>query len=315
MPDKKQLKDTHKQLQKGKCDFSGELLPKKIELFDIDRKLPKAQGGLCSFPNTRVGLPVPRMKCKGTYRERPPELSDLKIITDARRQILKSKIKISNQLLAYKRHTDTLDQETLDFLTNLESQLTTVLNKKDRSIIQFINAMNDELVSAALSVHAVGPITVAHCIVYINLEKARHASSVWSYVGLDKPSHQRYIKTKASGGNKTLRTVLYTMADSQIKHRGPYREMYDRVKARLEISDKIVKTRNTEGLWTECSWKDTKPCHRHGAGIRAIMKHFLADYWYVGRTLMGLDTSPCYAEAMLGKTHKTIAPEERGWVF
>lgn len=315
MLSKDELKKTHRRLQDGECDFSGELLPKKTKLYDIDRKLPKAQGGLCTFPNTRVGLPVPHMKCKGTYRKRPAELCELKTVIDARRQILKVKVKVSNQLLAYRRQTDALDQKTLDLLTDVKKQFETELNKRDRLITQFIDNMDDELVRAALSVHAVGPITVAHCLVYIDLEKARHASSVWAYTGLDKPSHQRYVKTKASGGNRTLRTVLYTMADSQVKHRGPYRIMYDRVKARLEISDKIVKTRNTEGLWIECPWKETKPCHRHGAGLRAIMKHFLADYWWVGRTLMGLDTSPCYAEAMLGETHRTIAPEERGWKF
>jgi len=77
-----------------------------------------------------------------------------------------------------------------------------------------------------------------------------------------------------------------------------------------------VKSRNTQGKLIECAWKDTKACHRQGAALRAIMKHILADYWYVGRTLMGLPTNPTYAEAILGKAgHKTIDPKTRGWKF
>ncbi len=103
--------------------------------------------------------------------------------------------------------------------------------------------------------------------------------------------------------------------DSQMKTKGAYREVYDRVKSRLEISEKVTKSRNTQGQLIDCKWKDTKPCHRHGAALRAVMKHFLADYWMVGRTLTGLDTSPLYAEAVLGKGHRTIMPEERGWIY
>ena len=65
----------------------------------------------------------------------------------------------------------------------------------------------------------------------------------------------------------------------------------------------------------EKPWCETKPGHRDGAALRDVMKHFLADYWYVGRTLSGLPTTPLYPEAMLGGTHRTIMPEERGWKY
>jgi hypothetical protein len=95
---------------------------------------------------------------------------------------------------------------------------------------------------------------------------------------------------------------------------GAYREVYDRTKLRLSVSEKVVKTRNTQGHLVESAWKDTKPSHRHGAALRAVMKHILADYWLVGRTLLNLSTVPLYAEAMLGHTH-IIDPEARGWKF
>jgi hypothetical protein len=199
----------------------------------------------------------------------------------------------------------------------------------------------DGLTASALGVRGVGPVTVAYCLTYISLDGkrplldskglpvldkkgqkiltdvdlARHASCLWAYVGLDKASHERYTKGQTSGGNKALRSILWNMANSQVKSNGAYREVYDRVKARLEVSNKLVQSRNTQGKLIECAWRDTKPCHRHGAALRAIMKHFLADYWMVGRTLLGLDTSRAYAEEHLGGGHRTIMPEERGWVY
>jgi hypothetical protein len=188
--------------------------------------------------------------------------------------------------------------------------------------------MTNPLAKACLTVKGIGPVTVAYCLVYIELdgifpeghvrvgqEKARHASCLWKYAGLHCASHERYEKGKTSGGNKTLRTVLYTMADSQMKTKGSYREVYDNMKSRLEKSERKTMSRNTQGKLVEVAWKDTKPSHRHGAALRAVMKHFLADYWFVGRTLLGLETSPLYPEAVLGGNHRTIMPEERGWVY
>ena len=77
----------------------------------------------------------------------------------------------------------------------------------------------------------------------------------------------------------------------------------------------VSKTRVTgkTGLH-EMAWKDVAPMHRHQAAIRKMMKHFLADFWYVWRTLEGLETPMLYPEAKLGHTG-IVKPEERGWVF
>ena len=170
------------------------------------------------------------------------------------------------------------------------------------------------IVKSAIQIKGLGAITIAYLLVYIDITKARYASSLWSYVGLDKASYERYTKGESGGGNKTLRTVLYTMADSMIKTRAIYRNIYDAEKTKLESSLKITKSRNTQGKLIECTWSETKPCHRHGAGIRKMIKHFLADFWLVWRTLEGLDTPCLYPEAKLGHTG-IVKPEERGWVY
>lgn len=310
------LKRTKRQIQNGNCELSGVPLPEDTALFDTDRKTPKAQGGIYQIENYRAVDPIAHQKRHGTYRVRKAELETLKTVVDDRGQLMKLYNKINNQLLAYKRKTDHPNPETVAFLENQLLPVSAELKNKGKEIEKTLKAVDDPLANAALSVTSIGPMTVAYCLVYIDLTKARHASSLWAYAGLDKPSHSRYEKGTSGGGNKTLRTALYTMAESQMKNKNaPYRLVYDRVKQRLEISDKIVQTRNTQGRLVECAWKDTKPSHRHGAALRAIMKHFLADYWYVGRTLMGLETSPLYAEAVLKAGHRTIMPEDREWVY
>jgi len=314
---KQALKRKISKEQERQCALSGKILPEDTSLFDTDRRKPKKEGGKYTAKNTRVVNPIAHMKRHNNLRHREQDMENLKAVIDEREQRRKLYNKINNQLLAYTRRTDHLNEETVQWLNEQKDHFKEALNKYDKLLKKAVEKMVDNpLVSSALGVKGIGPITIAYCLIYIDLEKARHASSLWAYAGLDKPSHERYTKGKSSGGNKNLRTVLYTMADSQMKTRGAYREVYDRVKSRLEVSDKIVKSRDTKGALIEMAWKDTKPCHRHGAALRAVMKHFLADYWFVGRTLQGLPTQPLYAEAILGKDgHKTVSPKERGWKF
>lgn len=312
---KKDKKEKKSKQQKGICEVSGKALSDNPSLTDADRIIPKAQGGGMTDSNTRIVDPVEHMNSIGTLRIREPEIETLKCIIDDREQVRKMYQKINNQLLAYQRRTDNLHQITLDFLNAQLDQLADELKIRDSMLTKTMRKLSktNPFIRAALGVKGIGPVTVAYCMTYIDLEKARHASCLWSYTGLHKASHERYEKGVASGGNKSLRTVLYTMADSQLKTRGAYRGVYDNTKARLEQSEKITKSRNTQGQLLEMMWKDTKPGHRHGAGLRNIMKHFLADYWMIGRRYYGLPTSPLYPEAILGGTHKTIQPEERGW--
>lgn len=301
----------------GKCLLSGEKLPANVKLYDTHRQIPKRKGGTYTGGNTLIANPVRHMVEHGTLRLRTAELGELKKLVDARQQAIKFRNKVANQILAYKRRTDQLNTETVEMLerqTKEGENLIKSLSKQVEKAVKIL-AKVDPLVKSAMGVKSVGFMTVAICVSYIDLEKARHASSLWSYAGLHKASRERYEKNISGGGNKTLRCALYTMGESQVKGKGAYRDVYDRIKSRLEVSEKIVISRNTQGKEVKVMWKDTKPCHRHGAAIRAVMKHFLADYWFVGRTLSGLETNPIYAEAILGMSHKTISPNERGWKY
>lgn len=309
------LKEQVAESQGRKCKLSNKPLAKDSALYDAKRKTARRKGGKLEMENVIAVTPVANMAAYGNLRVRDVDLETLKSMVDDRTQIMRFAIKLGNQILAYKRQTDHLNNDTVDWLeTHLEATKK-LLGQKDRDLGKFVSNMNNSVAKAAMSVHGIGPVTVAHCLCYLDPAKADHASSFWKYAGLHCASSERYVKGEAGGGNKKLRTILYTMADSQIKSRGPYRVVYDNVKNRLEHSEKICKTRNPQGRLVECAWKDASPGHRHGAAIRATMKHFLADWWWVSRTVAGLPTNPLYPEAILDGGHKTIMPEERGWKY
>ena len=308
------LKQKISTVQNGKCVLSNDLLSELPELVDTDRIIPKAEGGTYSDENTRVVNPIAHMARHGNLRLRDEDLKELKAMIDDREQVMKLRNKVANQLRACKRRTDDLLTDTLEFLEQNLVTTDKVLKDRTKRIEKWVkkHKNKDKLIESALGVQSVGEKTIAYCLAYIDLEKADHASSLWAYAGLDKSSQNRYSKGTSGGGNKSLRCALWNMAQSQVKGRGAYREIYDRTKERLSISENMVDSRNTQGKLVNVAWKDTKPCHRDGAALRAIMKHFLADYWYVGRTLAGLRTDPLYVQEKLGHTG-IIKPTERGW--
>lgn len=308
------LKRTIATRQNGKDILSGESLETDVCLMDTDRIHPKASGGTYELENTRVLHPVTHMMRHGNFRERTPELEELKVMIDGREHIRKFVNSLNNRLLASKRRTDKLDTITQDWIKSQIKEAQSQLGKTDRRIEKYMKSLDMPIVHSALAIRGLGTITVAYLLTYIDIRKAECASAMWSYTGLDKPSHERYTKGEAGGGNKTLRTVLYTTADSMIKTRSIYRDVYDAEKRKLEASERMVKSRNTQGKLIECMWKDTKPCHRHGAAIRKLIKHLLADFWFVWRTIEGLPTRPLYVEEYLGHTG-IIRPEERGWIY
>jgi hypothetical protein len=308
------LKEKIRTKQNGKCILSTEVLGKETELFDTDRINPKAKGGTYTDENTRGLTPVEHMKRHFIYRERTPELTELKVLIDGREQIRKFMNSLNNRLLAAKRQTDEMDSVTETWIKEQVKLVEKQLGVQERRIDKHIKTLNLPIVKSMIGLKGLGTMTIAYLLVYIDITKAEHASALWKYVGFDKPSHERYTKGESGGGNKTLRTVLYTWADSGIRTRSVYREVYDNEKKKLEASMKVTKSRNTQGKLIECLWSQTKPCHRHGAAIRKMIKHFLADLWFVWRTTENLPTTPLYVEAVLGHTG-IIRPQERGWVF
>lgn len=311
---KEALKERLRTKQQGVCEISQADLAKETRLFDTDRRNPKANGGIYTDENTRALDPIEHMKRHFIYKERTPEMTQLKVLIDGREQIRKLMNSLNNRLLAAKRQTDQMDSITEEWIKSQVKVTDSQLGKIERRIEKYIKSLDMPIVKSALGIRGLGAMTIAYLLVYIEIDKAEYASSLWKYVGFDKPSYERYTKGESGGGNKTLRTVLYTMADSMIKTRAIYRDVYDNEKFKLENSMKVTKSRNTQGKLIECAWSETKPCHRHGAGIRKMIKHFLADFWYVWRTLEGLPTPDLYVAEKMGHTG-IVKPQERGWIY
>jgi hypothetical protein len=299
----------------GECALSGVPLEPARWLMDADHVIPRARGGSYSSENIRYVDPQAHMRRHGILRERSRELDELKAVFDDRQQMIRLRNKIDNQFRAYERRTDSMRPATQTALEAVKAPVEERIERVTAELTKLVKnlAKSDRLVDAALKVKGLGPVTAAALTLYIDLTKASTPSALWKYCGLHAPSHERYRKGETSGGNKTLRTVLYTTAESMMKLRAPgYREIYDRVKTRLEASAKVTMTRNGDGKLTECEWRNTKACHRHGAALRALIKQLLADYWTTGRTLLCLPLTTPYVQGVLG--HNDIVPaSERGW--
>ena len=286
-------------------------------MYDLHRPKSKVEGGEYTEENIQLVNPILHQIKHGNYRERTEHLETLKTAMEDRRQLMKLYYKINNQILAYRRGTDKPNEEMVAYLIETGKGVGNKLKKTSSELNKAVKRLSevDYFTKVALNVPGVGPITVAACAYYIDLTIAKYPGNLWSYAGLHKASHARYEKGVKGGGNKTLRTILYTMADSQIKTRGPYREVYDIAKEKKSKSTELVKTRITRGVYKEVPWCETKKCHRDGHAKRMIMKHYLADYWKVGRDIMGLPTQPLYVECILEGPHRVVRPEERGWVY
>ena len=308
--------------QNGVCALSGASLSEKEALFDKDRIQEKFKGGEYTDENTRAVDPVAHLERHENLRDRTDRLKELKTLIDAREQLRKTVNSSSNRLRALDRRTDDPDETTRKWLEQNRDETVEEIVKLDRRVVKALKATAHPMVEIAMRIKCVGFVTVSYMLTYIDIEKADTVSSLWAYVGLDKPSHGRYEKNKKGGGNKTLRTALYTMAESQMKGQtdpekkryAPYRVIYDRAKLQKEQSNAIVKSRNTKGNLIEVAWKDTKDCHRHGHALRMIIKHFLSDWFFAHRTVGGLSTRPLYVEEKLHHTG-IVQAKERGWKF
>lgn len=311
---KELLKTQLRENQEGRCILSKTKLKSETKYFDTDRKKPKYKGGIYTINNTRVVDPIAHMQRHNTYKLRSPELVELKTLIDGREQIRKLLNSLNNRILADSRRVDHIDEQTKKWITLQISIIDKQLKYQDKIINKFIKNYDLPICKSAQQIRGIGTITIAYCLVYLDIYKADYPSSFWKYCGYDKASYERYEKGVSGGGNKILRTILYNTAISIIKLGSPYKEVYINEKLKLENSLKLTKTRNTQGKLIECPWKDTKPCHRHGAAMRKMIKHFLADLWLVWRTLEGLPIKSLYVEDKLGHTG-IIKPEERGWIY
>ena len=155
-----------------------------------------------------------------------------------------------------------------------------------------------------------GPLMSGVIISEFDISKAKYASSLWKYAGLDvapdgkgrsrKKEHlvdTEYtdritgeVKTKKSiTFNPWLKTKLVGVLGSGFVKQGEkYRQIYDDYKHRLQHAP--AHAEKTDG-------------HRHNMAVRYMIKLFLVDLYEHWRYLEGLPVHKPYHEAKLGLKH------------
>ena len=142
-----------------------------------------------------------------------------------------------------------------------------------------------------------------------DIHKAEYPSSLHAYAGLDVVNGKGRSRQKehlvdqtyldAQGKEQTKKGISFNpfvktklvgvLGSSFIKSGGPYREVYDNYKHRLQHMP--AHAEKSKG-------------HIHNMSVRYMVKRFLTDLYKVWRELEGLPVAPEYSEAKLGIVHK-----------
>lgn len=316
-PTKEELKVLVAEEQDFLCAITGNPLPMSngkvnTALIDLDRVLPGSEGGRYVYGNVRAVLPAAHRDAHDNRGIEDPELRELRSLMDDYRTTMRLGNKMSNARLAQTRRMGEVSAELDVLFTAMEELLGEHQSSFKKEAEKQLKRIELPIAEAIHNIHGIGPIGVAELITTIQIEKAQYPSSLWSYVGYAGPSSERHKKGVKGGGNKSLRTAMYNVGMGLIKAKNEdYTESYYRYKERLENSQKTVKHGPSK---KETAWADVNPGRRHLAALRYMNKMFLADLWFVWRTLEGLPTPELYVNDKLGH-EAMIAPEKRGWVF
>ncbi len=290
---------------------------------DKHHRNPKSKGGKYTDENLTTLSPQEHMQHHGIWREREVEFEELKALYDDYKSAQVSRMKANNQLLAFQRGVDKLSPDTKRFLKNQVGRYEDYETERGQIISKWIkdHVKTNPFIASVMSVKFVGPIFAASLAIYIDIEKARYASSLWKYVGYAGPSSERYTKKETSGGNETVRSACFVWTANLYKGRrigSPYLDIIVREKERFEHCEKLMSHRH-DGKTYQARWCDNElpgmKGHRDMAARRKGAKFFLADLWFVWRTLAGLPTADLYVKEHLGHESAIIDPKARGWRF
>lgn len=326
---KEKIKDKAAERQDGKSSTGADLpLDEKGKLIhrlvDTHRPIHKKDGGIYDL-NTEVMNAVEHQAEHGnTPWLNDPELIVLRAIMEDYRTCMKARMKIHNQRLAVARRMDEVTPEieemfeiTLDEIAPREAHFKKMAVKQLAKVSMPIAAIMQ-------NIHGVGPISTAESITLLNIQIADTPSDFWKFIGYHCPAGERYVKGVKGGGHKHLRTVYYNLGMSLIRAGNPdYREPYDRRKAKQQINEReVMHTHRLKGengrsqfIKKMTPWKDVSDRHRHMDALRYMNKAFLADLWFVWRTISGLPTRDLWIKEHGGHESAMILPRERGWEF
>ena len=137
----------------------------------------------------------------------------------------------------------------------------------------------------------------AKVVSLIDIQRASNVSSLWRYAGyaVVDGKRERMHKGEKSHYNRRLKTACFQVAESFLKSRSPYSNVY------YEAKEYYLANRPD---WTKN--------HCHLAAMGKCIKIWLEHVWLVWRQLEGLPVNEPYVIAHMGHVDY-ITPQEMGW--
>ena len=196
---------------------------------------------------------------------------------------------------------------TIWFLTWLSEGEKQIAKKLD----QWVTGDNSpEECKWAYSQWGIGPIIASGLAAHINVEKAKHISSVWKYAGY-APGADRRVKGQKLPYCGPLKLVCWKLGDSFMKISGKedafYGQEFKKFKAReiernnageyKKQADRELRTKDIKDAPTLERLRSGKLTdgHLNERAKRLTIKLFLAHYWVVARKARKLPVSKPYA--------------------
>jgi len=232
---------------------------------------------------------------------------ELKILVRGLYDIQKLRIQMGNRISANLREKVI----PLECVVELQKHLNSLKKTEDAMIKDLAKLLKNFFIFTEYlkEVKGVGPKMASVIISEIDIRKAKYASSLWKYAGLDvaadgrgrskKKEHLVEIAYTNSDGKAATRKgitfnpflkskLIGVLGPSFLKCKSMYSVIYYDYKLRLQ---------------NHPDHKDKSDGHRHNMAIRYMIKRFLVDLYVAWRELDDLEVYPEYARAKLGIVH------------
>ena len=212
-------------------------------------------------------------------RTPPPVKSELHSLVKSYQDVQEHRIAMNNQVFQLKERGE--PHETLLMHANEFHELEKNIKKSIEKAVK-----KHPMWAWFKTVKGIGPVFAASLVSQIDISKADHASSVWSFCGL-APDQKRKKGEKISW-NPDLKRTAWLIGKSFVLSKGEYRKVYDQSKAYYQAKFPVpVKVEGTKIV------KYT-PGHIDAMSRRRAVKKFLADMWAQARQMEGLPISAPY---------------------
>ena len=220
----------------------------------------------------------------------------LRTLVDLRTTIQRDRIAFNNRLRAIERGVDVAGERELGVyqryhnrFSDLEAEITDDLRDL---------AGDSQIIQRMCAVKGVSFTLAAKVVSLIDIQRASNVSSLWRYAGyaVVDGKRERMHKGEKSHYNRRLKTACFQVAESFLKSRSPYSNVYYEAK-KYYLANRPDWTKN----------------HCHLAAMGKMIKVWLSHVFLIWRQLEGLPVNEPYVISHMGHVDY-ITPQEMGWM-